>query len=79
MKGLMILANGFEDTEALATHDILKRSMLNVDLVTINETKEVVSQYNLHIKLEKMLKDVKYQEYDFLVIPGGGAVGRVLQ
>ena len=79
MKGLMILANGFEDTEALATHDILKRSMLNVDLVTINETKEVVSQYNLHIKLEKMLKDVNYREYDFLVIPGGGAVARVLQ
>ncbi len=79
MKGLMILANGFEDTEALATHDILKRSLLNIDLVTLGETKEVVSQYHLHLTLEKTLKEVTLEEYDFLVIPGGGAVGKVLR
>lgn len=79
MKGIMILANGFEDTEALATHDILKRSSLDVDMVSINETKEVVSQYHLHLKLEKTLKEAKLAEYDFLVIPGRGAVKKVLQ
>lgn len=79
MKGLMILANGFEDVEALATHDVLKRSMVEVDLVTINETKEVISQYNLHLTLTKTLKEVNLQEYDFLVIPGGGAVSKVLR
>ena len=79
MKGLMILANGFEDVEALATHDVLKRSMLEVDLITVNETKEVISQYNLHLTLAKTLKEVNLQEYGFLVIPGGGAVGKVLR
>ena len=66
----MILANGFEDTEALATHDILKRSSLDVDMVSINETKEVVSQYHLHLKLEKTLKEAKLASM-ILVIQGG--------
>ena len=78
MRGLMILANGFEDTEALATHDVLQRSKLAIDLVTINDNKEVISQYNLHLVLAKTLKDINYNDYEFLVIPGGGAVSKVL-
>ncbi|MDD3171383.1 MAG: DJ-1/PfpI family protein [Bacilli bacterium] len=79
MKGLMILANGFEDTEALATLDILRRSMLDIEVVTISDDKEVTSQYKLKLKFEKALKDVKSDDFDFLVIPGGGAVKHVLK
>ena len=30
MKGLVIIADGFEDTEAIATIDVLKRSKLEI-------------------------------------------------
>ena len=78
MKGLVILANGFEDTEAIATIDVLKRAKLEIDTASISDSLEVVTQYKHKIKASLFLSDAKFEEYDFLVVPGGGAVFRVL-
>ena len=37
MKGIILLANGFEDVEAIATIDVLRRSKIDVDTVTLNK------------------------------------------
>lgn len=78
MKGLMILANGFEDTEALATLDVLRRAKLEVDTVSVTETKRILTQTNIYIETDKLLSEVDYSSYDFLVVPGGKAVFSVL-
>ena len=44
---LMLLANGFEDTEALTTRDILLRGGVFVNLVSINDDLIVKSSYSL--------------------------------
>ena len=49
MKGLIILVNGFEDVEALATIDVLKRSGIQIDTASLFN-KEVVTQSNHKIK-----------------------------
>jgi 4-methyl-5(b-hydroxyethyl)-thiazole monophosphate biosynthesis len=77
VKGLIILADGFEDVEAIATIDVLKRSKLVVDLVTLNSNLEVKSSRGIIIKTEKKLSEVKETDYDFLVIPGGAAIFNV--
>lgn len=77
MKGIVILANGFEDTEALATIDVLKRSKLEITTVSFDSL-IVNSQYNLEVKANLLFSDLKPEEYDFLVIPGGRAVFNVL-
>ncbi|HNZ50304.1 MAG TPA: DJ-1/PfpI family protein [Bacilli bacterium] len=74
MKGLIILADGFEDVEAIATIDVLRRSKINVDVVTINKNLFVESAHNIVVKAEKEWKKVTEKDYDFLVIPGGRAV-----
>ncbi|MFA5542940.1 MAG: DJ-1 family glyoxalase III [Bacilli bacterium] len=74
MIGLVILANGFEDTEALTTIDVLKRAKIDVTTATINEDLEVVSQYGHVIKANALLRKVNFNDFDFLVIPGGKAV-----
>lgn len=74
MLGLIILANGFEDTEAFATIDVLKRAKIKVTTATINNDLNVISQYNQEIKANALLQDVVYQDYDVLIIPGGKAV-----
>lgn len=37
MKGLILLANYFEDVEALITIDMLRRAKIEIDLVSITE------------------------------------------
>lgn len=78
VKGLILLANGFEDTEAITTIDILRRAKIELDLVSVSENIDILTQSKIYIKAEKLLKDVVLDDYDFLVIPGGGAVFNVL-
>lgn len=78
MKGLMILANGFEDVEAIATLDVLRRSQLDITLVSVSDTLDVLSQSNVYMKSDKLLTEINKEEYDFLIIPGGKAVFNVL-
>lgn len=74
MKGIILLANYFEDTEAIVTIDLIRRANIDLDLVSIEKTLELTTQYNLKIKAEKMIEDVNLEEYDYLIIPGGKAV-----
>lgn len=68
----MILADGFEDTEAIATKDILERTHeIEVDLVSLTDRKEVHSSHNLVVLLEKTLPSLEMKGYDFIVLPGG--------
>lgn len=77
MKGLIILVNGFEDVEALCTIDILRRSKIQIDTVSL-DNKNIITQNNNKIEVEYLLNEVEVNSYDFLILPGGKAVFNVL-
>lgn len=77
MKGLIILVNGFEDVEALATIDVLRRSGIIIDTTSL-ENKDIITQSNNKIQVNYLLNEINTQEYDFLIIPGGKAVFNIL-
>lgn len=79
MKGIIILANDFEDVEAIATINVLRRAGLEITMASLAESLDLKTQSGIAIKAEKMLKDLKLSDYDFLVIPGGKAVSKHLQ
>lgn len=74
MKGLMILANGFEDVEAIGTIDVLKRANVNLTVASMHHKEYVCSAHNNKVLVETYIKDIDYKAYDFLIIPGGKAV-----
>lgn len=74
MKGLIVLANGFEDTEALTTIDILNRAGLYIDRVNMENNEIIQTQYNNQIVFPLMYKNIDINDYDYLIIPGGKAV-----
>lgn len=77
-KGIIILADHFEDVEAIATIDVLRRAGLEITMVSVKDTLDLETQSKVQIKAEKLLKDVDVVDYDFLVIPGGKAVNETL-
>ena len=77
MKGIIILVDGFEDVEALVTIDILRRSKIDVDMVSLDKN-ELNTQSNNKIVVSYLLSEVNLNDYDFLVIPGGKAVFNIL-
>lgn len=72
IKGLMLLANGFEDTEALTTRDVLTRGGIAMTTASIDNNQLVQSSFGLNVYADTLLKEVNSKEFDFLVLPGGG-------
>ena len=73
MRGLMLLADGFEDTEALTTRDVLTRAGIEVTTASISDYQQVQSSFGVEILSDALLKLVfDITPYDFLVLPGGG-------
>lgn len=71
MKGLILFADGFEDSEGITTRDILLRAKIEVVSASITDTLDVVTSHNLKIKTDILLKDAKLEEYEFIILPGG--------
>ena len=71
-KGLMLLANGFEETEAITTHDILSRTHeIECVLASISASLEVNTSMGLVVKANCLVDEIKEDDFDFLVLPGG--------
>lgn len=69
-KVLLLLANGFEEIEALGTLDILRR--MNVEVVTAALTDEVVTgSHQIKVFADALLDKVNTAEFAAVVLPGG--------
>lgn len=78
MKGVNIfLADGFEETEALATLDVLRRGDVEVKTVSVSGKEYVKSSHGVTVLADVMLADVLKQscgtpnENDIMIFPGG--------
>ena len=77
MRGINIfLADGFEDIEALATCDVLRRGGLPVELVSIKSDTAVTSSHGVDIDAEWVLEDLDLSTAgtgaaDVMIFPGG--------
>lgn len=74
MKGIILLADCFEDVEALITIDMLRRADIEIDMVSVTGKYELTTQSKISLKAEFLIEDISLDEYDFLVLPGGKAV-----
>ena len=63
MRGVNIfLADGFEDIEALAVSDVLRRGGVKVDLVSVTGKLVVCSSHNVAVCADKCLSDCEFEE-----------------
>lgn len=67
-KVCVLLAEGFEEVEALTVSDIIRRAKVTCDLVSIKD-KKVTSNHNVTVEADRILDE--NMEYDLIVLPGG--------
>lgn len=72
MKALIISADHFEDSELLLAYYRLLEAGIEVDIAAIRRGK-INGKHGYQVEAGKALKDVKPEEYDLLVLPGGKA------
>lgn len=71
MKGLMIINNKVEDGEALFTRALLLRAGYLIDTATLESSLNIITAYNLPIKVDLNISEVRVDNYDFILLPGG--------
>ena len=70
VKVAVILANGFEELEALTPVDVLRRANAQVDTISIFE-KVATSSHGVNVVADKVIGEVCLDDYDIIVLPGG--------
>lgn len=66
----MLLGTGFEETEAVAPLDLLRRANVEVKTVGLNG-KIVYSSHGIGIEADVELKELNREEMDMIILPGG--------
>lgn len=66
----MLLGTGFEETEAIAPLDLLRRA--GVEVTTVGVTGKIVyGSHNIGIEADILIKEMDLSNLDMIILPGG--------
>lgn len=71
-KVIVPLAEGFEDIEAITIIDVLRRGGVEVVTAALGDSPEVLSAHGIVMKADTLLKSASGDEFQAIVLPGGG-------
>lgn len=71
-KACIILAEGFEEIEALTVVDCLRRADIYVNVTSLDEDLLVNGAHDIKVKAESTFSSIDLSDFDILVLPGGG-------
>ena len=71
MKVAVLLADGFEEIEALTPKDVLSRVQIQCDLISIKGNVEVTGANGVTVLADRTFNEINIGTYDAIVLPGG--------
>ncbi|MGN1262518.1 MAG: DJ-1/PfpI family protein, partial [Prevotella sp.] len=74
-KVYQFMGNGFEDIEAVAVVDILRRGGIDIKTVSVTGDKYVQTAHGITLKTDMMFEESDFGDADLLMLPGGMAPG----
>ena len=69
-KVAVILADGFEEIEALTSVDVLRRAGALASIASLKDA-QIRGAHNINVKADVTLREVEELGYDAIVLPGG--------
>lgn len=70
-KVYIFLADGFEDIEGLTVVDLMRRAGIDIETVSIRESREITTSHGIEMKTDRVFKETDFSDADMLVLPGG--------
>ena len=75
MKAVVYFVPGFEEVEALAVVDVLRRGGVEVVMAGV-EGMRVTSAHQIAIQMDTMFDEIDYETVDMMILPGGAGTTR---
>lgn len=70
-QALLVLTDGFEEIEALASVDILRRGGVNIKTVSLTKQLEVTGSHGIVVQADTLFETANFAAAEVLIIPGG--------
>lgn len=67
----ILLAAGFEESEAIVPADLLKRLGVNIVFTSITDNKEIIGTHGFKIIRDTTIDKISTADFDVLMLPGG--------
>ncbi len=67
----IFLATGFEEVEALAVVDLLRREKIDAKLISVTGDLYVASSHGIIVKADYLFDEVDYDKEEVIFLPGG--------
>ena len=67
----LLLADGFEEIEALTPVDILRRADIEVKTYSINGDLCVCGAHNIMVDADDIIENIDYEKVEAVILPGG--------
>ncbi|AGT27564.1 DJ-1 family glyoxalase III [Borrelia miyamotoi] len=71
MRVAIVLANGFEETEAIIPMNILRRGGVNIKVIGLNDDKVVVGSRGFSFLVDENISRCSADGVDLIILPGG--------
>ena len=71
-KALIVLADGFEDVEAVTPVDVLRRGGVEVVTASLSGDRKVRSAHGITMLADASFADASKDDFDAIILPGGG-------
>lgn len=65
------LADGFEEIEAIAIVDVLRRAELDAIIVSVSKEKAVTGAHSITVIADIIFEDADYTNCEMIILPGG--------
>lgn len=66
----VLLANGFEEIEAISLIDVLRRADINVNIVGVGGT-QIKGAHSIVVEADSIIEELKIENLDLILLPGG--------
>ena len=70
-KTAILLAEGFEETEALEVVDLLRRTDIVCDMLSLSGAETVTGSHGITVRADGPFEGADFSAYDGLILPGG--------
>lgn len=68
---VLMLAEGFEEIEAIVPADVMRRAGLDLKLVSVTGQREVAGSHDIRVMADVLFEEVDFSRVDLVVLPGG--------
>lgn len=70
-RAIVLLADGFEDIEALSCVDVLRRGGVETVTASIGESRTVETAHGVRVEADALVCEISGESFDAAILPGG--------